>query len=358
DSMSELIENSHFVKIGQRFQSFEDLKRFASDLKPPMTEKNCSSKPTLAESPYHQSLFHFFLYYMPAPNYSFILCTKDLMMYGAFTGNHFNNLMISFPITSSPGSQINFLDSLVINPHFSSLIKEIPVKRIILRDIDNAVVNLLRKKRKQSMFQLQNLKQIRYSTYDLEKTLALSGVKYANLRWHLNKFNNQKHKIKVVSLEDVKKPIIHLIGQWRRDAMKNRGFSYVDIRSDKQGVKLCKEQKKKSPPEQSSQDILRQETVLTRILQVDGMIASFNLGYPLGIFQHKQVFAHAIGIADTSIPHLAEYAQFDFWQQVEKRGYCTINDGPSWRYSLETYKDKFRPIKKKDYFWATLINNS
>lgn len=94
--------------------------------------------------------------------------------------------------------------------------------------------------------------------------------------------------------------------------------------------------------------------ILARILKIDGKIAAVNIGYSLGIFSHQNVFAHAIGISDLSIAHLAEFAQYDFWKQVHQAGYQYINDGPSWRRSLEVYKSKFRPIAKKRYYWATL----
>jgi hypothetical protein len=232
------------------------------------------------------------------------------------------------------------------------------VKKMLLRDIDHSVVNHLRNHPSIGPFHLQNIRQIRYNTYDLNKTLGLTGVSYANLRWHLNNFEKADHKIKVVPLQEAKKPVIHLIGQWRKDAISKRGFSFVDVRSDKQGIILYDQKILQMIQHVSSPHVFPLRTMISRVLEIDGVVKTFNLGFSLGLFHPQPVFAHAIGIADTSIPHLAEYAQIDFWTQVQLAGYQYINDGPSWRNTLETYKEKFRPLIKKDYYWATFSRPS
>ena len=105
---------------------------------------------------------------------------------------------------------------------------------------------------------------------------------------------------------------------------------------------------------EQNNDKISSKDVLSRVLKIDGKIASFNLGYPLGLNEKTNVFAHAIGIADITIQRLAEYAAIDFWKIVKNQGYKYINDGPTWRKGLVDFKKKFGAINRKRYYWATI----
>jgi hypothetical protein len=224
----------------------------------------------------------------------------------------------------------------------------------LLRDISDEIVNILRDNLEKFVFSLDSLKQLSYAIYDVKNTLGLKGSSFANLRWHLNKFDRKNHTIEVVDSKKEIASAVHLIGKWRRQAIKQRGFSFADVRSDKLGINLLAQLKETDIFRSMHQGHVGLPSVIARVLKVDGTIAAVNIGFPLGIFEKQHVVAHAIGINDLSISHLAEYAQFDFWKQIDREGYRFVNDGPSWKRSLEIYKKKFRPIAKKRYYWATL----
>ena len=335
-------------------QSFSSLCYYLVKLKQKNPVLSFISKPEPLQIPYNVSLFHFFIYYTYYPKYPFVTYVEDTLIFGAFTGRHYNKIDFSFPIFSNATTALNHLNHLLSIPVFNSLLKDNNVRRILIRDVSDNFVNSLRDDDKKYKFKLESLRELNYATYDVNRTLDSTGIKFSSLRWHLNSFKKANHKIEVVSLNDSVKAVSHLIGQWRRKALKDRGFSYVNVRSDMLSVKLFGNTKKNIDI-QDKCEIVCPESVISRVLKIDGVIAAFNLGYPLGIFKKQDVFAHAIGISDISIPHLAEYAQYDFWKQIHKAGFSYINDGPTWRDDLEIYKDKFRPIEKKRYYWATLI---
>ena len=309
------------------------------------------------EIPYNASPFHFFLYYTYYPKYPFVTYKEDTFIFGDFSGKRYNILELSFPLMSNATSALMHLNKFLSSPLIYSLLKENNIKKIILRDVDDNFINILRRDNEKFIFKLQSLKELNYATYNVNKTLKLVGDKFANLRWHLNSFKKAGHTIEVVTLNKAVKQVIHLIGKWYSNALKHRGFSYINMRSDKLGARLFGFDNN-TFSFQKKDEIISLDNVVSRVLKLDGHVAAFNLGYPLGIFKKQKVFAHAIGISDVSIPHLAEYAQYDFWKQVKKNGYCYINDGPTWKDKLETYKDKFRPIAKKRYYWATFLVNS
>jgi len=306
------------------------------------------------EIPYNNSLLHFLLYYTYHPKYPFIIHKKNNLIIGSFTGRKYNNLEISFPLIKKASNIIDDLNWLLSIDSFKSILKKNNIKNILIRDIDDNFVKLLKKDEEIFNFKLKSLRELKYATYNVDRTLNLNGVKFANLRWHINSFKKRNHKIELVNLSDSVSEVIHLIGKWRKNAIEKRGFSYVNINSDKLGAKLFG-RKTNYKNYQKKKKIVGPENIISRILRIDGKIASFNLGFPLGIFQKKDVFAHTIGIVDTSIPHLAEYAQYNFWKEIKNKGYNYVNDGPTWKNDLRTYKTKFRPIGKKRYYWATIV---
>jgi len=327
--------------------NFITLYNFVKELE--LSESNSKNKPQ--QIPYNNSIMHFLLYYCSYPKYPFIVNIEDTLIFGSFSGRNYNNLELSFPLFIKANSALENLNSFLSNPFLNSLLKKNNVKSILLRDINDDFVRIFRSNEQFFNFKIESLKELNYALYKVNKTLDLSGPKYANLRWHLNSFKKQNYKIEFLSIIDEVKPVIHLIGKWRSQAMKNRGFSFTDVSSDKKAARLVGEIKKYAS---YNKEIIGPSQIITRVLKVNGVVASFNLGYPLGIFKRQDVFAHAIGISDISIPHLAEYSQYDFWIQVKKAGYEYINDGPTWRHDLEIYKDKYRPISKTRYYWATL----
>ncbi|MEF8879612.1 MAG: phosphatidylglycerol lysyltransferase domain-containing protein [Candidatus Thermoplasmatota archaeon] len=299
--------------------------------------------------PYNTSLLHFLLYYTSYPKYPFVVVKDGNIIFFALSGKHYNNLHVSLPVTSTPYSALDQLNQTLSHPSFINLLKKCQVEQILLRDIDDDFVNLLRENK--YSFNLKSLRELNYSVYNLENTLDLSGNEFKNLRWHLNRFKKDDHKVEIVPLDDTTKPVVHLIGEWRKKSIEERDFSFVDVRSDKLAARFFGRLEEFN---YEDEEIIGPEHVISRVLKVDGNIASFNLGFPLGVFKKQKVFAHAVGISDLSIPHLAEYAQYDFWKQIRKAGYRFVNDGPTWKDSLETYKDKFRPIEKKRFYWANL----
>lgn len=304
--------------------------------------------------PYHQSLFHFFLYYTYPPKIPFVIPTEHCLFFGSFYGKNHSSLELSVPLFCDGSIMIREMETLLNDSLFAHLLKEAKVKHIILRDVSEDLIQLITSSNACSV-KIRSLKEIYYQIYDVNKTLNKAGKEFANLRWHLNKFQKDNHIIQHVSLSDHVKPVIHLIGLWKRAAIKQRGFSYVNVNSDKLAARLFSKKITMCPRnEQSIPCSLTIEDCFSQVLLVDRKVASFHAGYPLGIFKKQPVFAHAIGITDISIPHLAEYAQYEFWRQIQKKGYHYINDGPSWKMSLETYKKKFRPISKKRYYYATI----
>lgn len=268
-------------------------------------------------------------------------------------------LHLSFPVFKDVEAALNKLNEILSCPAFILLLKRKSIKKIQLRDVDDRFINALSERKEgDDAFSLRSLKEINYSIYDVERTLKLQGKVHANLRWHINRFNNSRHRLEIVPLDHVKKQVVHLIGEWRRIALRRRGFSYVDVRSDKFGARLFSSidgsdhdyHEERGEPKSS----IGLDDVIARVLRVDGKVASFNIGFPLGLFEKGKIFAHAIGISDMSIPGLAEYAQMDLWERINAAGYRYVNDGPTWRKGLAAYKKKFVPIKTKRYYWATL----
>ncbi|MEF8848872.1 MAG: hypothetical protein V5A68_07035 [Candidatus Thermoplasmatota archaeon] len=334
---------------------FISLQKFLLEQKEKKSDISLYKKTKDIDVPYHASIFHFLMYHSFYPKVAFIKIFENSVVFGAFKGRYHNEIEFSFPTNLNSKSSLINLKKILSDKNIISLIDELKIDKILLRNIDDEFLKIIRKNNDKNNLEIESISELKYSVYDIKKTLSLKGKKYANLRWHLNKFHKEKHKIEIVDIEDTLKAIIHLIGQWKKKAIEERDFSFIDVRSDKIGAKIGAKYKKYND---NIDDFLNSENILTRVLKVDGVVSAFNLGYPLGIFQKRNIFAHAIGIADISIPHLAEYAQYDFWRQIKKKGYRLVNDGPTWRNSLETYKNKFRPIDKKRYFWVKLSTDN
>ena len=301
---------------------------------------------------YNKSINHFLLYYSYYPKFPFIISKNNSLFFSSFTNRNFDKIELSIPFFKKPSDSLEDLFSFLKNTDFSNFLKKKNIKKITLRDIDDDFINVLKEKK---IFEINSLREINYSVYNVNETLALKGSEFSNLRWHLNSFKKEKHIVEEIPLNKSVKPVIHLIGKWRKDAIKKRDFSYVNMKSDKLGARFFSNYNKKSY--EKNNEIVDFSNTVSSVLKVEGKIASFNLGFPLGIFEKQTVFAHSIGICDLSIPHLAEFSQYHFWKKIKKFGYKYINDGPTWKKDLMTYKDKFRPINKKRYYWATLKIN-
>ena len=330
-------------------ETFESLKSFLSSCNKANLRDHSKTHP--GQTPYQQSIFHFFLYYSYYPKIPFVIKTEKSFSIGSFYGREYDSIELSIPSISNALTALNDIEYLLYHHDFGSFIQEEKFFQVLLRDSSEEMVQYMRSSPNRFSFGLSSLRELYYQIYDLNQTLGKRGKKFSNLRWHLNKFHRADHNIEVVYLSENVKPVIHLIGAWKKDAVKKRGFSYVNLRSDKLAARLFGNSTKGST---YSSDEISFSDCLSRVLKVDGRIASFNFGYPLGFLQKENVFAHAVGISDLSIPHLAEYAQYDFWNQIKQHGYSFVNDGPSWRNSLELYKQKFRPIAKNRYYYATL----
>lgn len=335
-----------------------------------------------AEVPYHASPFHFFLYYWPKPNFPFVTSMPGSLVFGAFTGRRRNNINLSFPYYRDVDAAIRHLNRSLSYPALISLLEHNRIERILLRDIDDEFANVLRKRKKRSApdrFRLTSLRELNYRVYDPKRTLAAEGRDFKNLRWHLNRFESGGKKVEAVPLSEYVEPVLHLIGQWRRRALKRRGFSYADVRSDKLAARAFGNDpghaSRDPPPYSSAREpsgplldgpsvpgktarvvtkAITGRDVISRVLKIGGKVRSFNLGFPLGLRRRSEVFAHSVGIADNTVPHLSEYAQIDFWNTVNKAECPYVNDGPTWRKGLGTYKEKFRPVGMKRRYWATL----
>jgi hypothetical protein len=277
---------------------------------------------------------------------------QNQFIFGSIYGKNHSNLELSFPLLQNAQCSYNLLEQLMLDSSFKQLLSEANIAQILFRDVPDEFIRIHRSSAK-NRFEISSVKEINYQIFDINRSLDLKGKEFANLRWHLNKFKKGNHTVESVLLPEHMKAVIHLIGKWKKNAIDKRGFSFINVHSDKQAARLFSAFSKKEIEEQKHKQPNLSDG-LFRILKIDGHISSFHFGFPLGIFSKKPVFAHAIGITDVSIPHLAEYAQYDFWKQIQKQGYGFVNDGPSWRSSLEVFKKKFSPISKKRLYYVTI----
>ena len=304
---------------------------------------------------YNNSIFHFLIYYCYYPKIPFVFIYKDVIIFGHFDEKKKDTLTISFSNYSNIKTCFETLDYLFSNKYFKKILDENKINSLLLRDIDDNFVNFLKENKQLLAYDIDSMKELYYRFYDLKETVKLKGNDFSNLRWHLNCFKKQNHDIEIVDLKNNVKSVIHFIGKWRSNAINNRNFSFIDVRSDKMGAKIfgCEIYKSNKFFDEYN-TIIHPNNVISRVLKINGKVSAFNLGFALGIFNKKNVFAHVIGLSDISISHLSEFAQYDFWENVFNNGYEFVNDGPSWRSNLTFYKDKFRPFDKKRFYWANI----
>jgi len=354
--VSVLIKNSDMIWWRQDHLSIsQNIKSLLSFLKT-LFQKNQSLKTMLIfkDFTYSSSIIHYLLYYCSLPYPTFLAAIDTTLFFGVIIGKKSKAIHLHCQSNQSPRDQFLNIKNLLQTDLFSRIVKSNHISTLVLRDVNDQIVNYMRNKQ-ETPFQFVSLKQIPFAMYDLKETLSMKGSRFSNIRWHLNKFEQANHTISIKSGKHMEKPLLHLIGKWRRHAIHQRCFSFADVHSDIFGAKIidCIENKSF---DNFKKDIiaLKLDNIFYRILEIDNQVVSFHLGYRLGFFKDSDVCAHAIGITDLSIPHLSEYAQIDFWRYIEGEKIRYVNDGPSWRKSLEVFKDKFRPIKKQNYFWMTL----
>ena len=337
-------------------KNIKSLEYFINDI----LKKNDTIKKTMNYSynTYYSTPFHFLLYYLSLPNPVFFTYINSSLFYGVFIGRKYKIIHLCCPIYSSKDLLLSDIIELLNKEVICKIVKQFNIKSIVLRDFDVELIKSLKKSKEKLPFQVTSLKEIPYAIYDLENTLSLKGKKFANIRWHLNKFKKENHQIEIIEHIKNEKPLIHLIGKWRSNAINDRGFSFIDVRSDKFGSKLIRIlQHLNNTSNSKEMNFIHFDNCYFRVLKIDNQISSFHLGYPIGFLQKSNLFAHAIGITDLNIPHLAEYAQIEFWKYIHSRGFRFVNDGPSWRKSLEIFKIKFRPIQIQKYYWVSLSLN-
>ena len=197
-----------------------------------------------------------------------------------------------------------------------------PIQMVCLRN------RHLKELKKLSALDVKNVKEFKYYIYDLELLNDLCGNRWRNVRQKINYFNTHYPKLKTEKLTPENcKSAVHFIGNWRRELLTKRGHSYADLEKNKFAVQYY-------APKNDF------ENIWGTIYKLHGRVVSVQLLYRLG----ENSAAHAIGIAETEFPGLAERTQIDIWSKVYDCGIRFINDGASWRPGLERYKRKFNPI--------------
>jgi hypothetical protein len=171
-------------------------------------------------------------------------------------------------------------------------------------------------------------KQYRYFIYDVTDMVGLTGQRWKNVRQKVTKFERNYGKVKTKKLSSaISDHVVHFIGAWRTEALHERGFSYTQVDKNKFAARYYA-------------DKIDEKNLWGYVYYVEGRVAAFHLMYRI----NDDAAANPIGLSDISIDGLAEYSQVHAWTQAAKAGIKYINDGPSWRKSLEQFKKKFNPV--------------
>jgi hypothetical protein len=186
---------------------------------------------------------------------------------------------------------------------------------------------------------IKNIKEFNYYIYDLDLLNELKGNRWKNVRQKIGNFykNHPKLKPERLSMENCDNAL-HFIGNWRRELLNKRGHSYANLEKNKFAAQYYSDKN----------DF---ENIWGTVYKLRGRVVAVQLLYRLG----EDSAAHAIGIADTEFPGLAETTQIDIWKQVHDCGIRYINDGASWRPGLDRYKRKFNPIGAQRVFECKLM---
>jgi hypothetical protein len=181
-------------------------------------------------------------------------------------------------------------------------------------------------------------KQFRYLIYNVESISDLSGGSWKNVRQKLTKFKREHGKVRIDMLSKAnREKVVHFISSWRREALNERGFSYAQVEKAKFAARYYS-------------DKMDTSQIWAYVYYIEGRVSGFQLLYRLG----PNAAANPIGLADISIDGMAEYSQVHAWTEAAGHGLIYINDGPSWRRSLEQFKSKFNPISEQLVFEFTI----
>ena len=207
----------------------------------------------------------------------------------------------------------------------------------ILKDIsDNQIQIVCLPPKVANRLQDWKRKQFRYLVFDVDDMEGLAGQKWKNVRQKVSRFERDNRSIRVESLSERNSgKVVHFISKWRREALDTRGFSYAQVDKARFAAKFYADRINRYH-DQKKPD----QKIWAYVYFVGGRVSAFQVLYRLG----ERSAANPVGMADTHIYGLAEYSQVHAWTQAQLNGIKYINDGPSWRRSLEAYKRKFNPV--------------
>ncbi|MFW9874769.1 MAG: phosphatidylglycerol lysyltransferase domain-containing protein [Candidatus Thorarchaeota archaeon] len=201
--------------------------------------------------------------------------------------------------------------------------------------LNNEDLKVLKKNKR---LEIKSIKEFNYFIYDLDTMNDLRGVKWKNVRQKISTFRKNHPKLKIEHLsKNNYEDVIHFIGAWRRTLLSKRGLSYSNLEKNKFAAKYYSDKN----------DF---KNIWSTVYRLSKRVVAFQLLYRLG----PNSAAHAIGLADTSIPGLSETTQINIWEQLQDQRIRYINDGPSWRVGLDRYKRKFNPISAQKVFECKL----
>lgn len=174
-------------------------------------------------------------------------------------------------------------------------------------------------------------KQFRYLVYETAGLADLKGQHWKSVRQKITKFKREHGQVRIEKLnESNSTKVVHLIADWRRSALHERGHSYTQIDKAKFAARYYA-------------DKIDGKNLWGNVYFIEGRAAAFQFLYRVG----ANAAANPIGITDISIDGLAEYSQVHSWREAAESGIKYINDGPSWRKSLEQFKRKFNPVEEQ-----------